>query len=756
MANSDNGPDNTSRLSGSSGHPGRGSSEANVLNKRLPALGDHVRQQAYQHISQHITLLLDSCDDLFYDLSSRATNNQEQTLYFESMREIRIKRQDVQVEFQQLFNNGFTELLDPIKQRALNKKLALVHNDELEVDVALMNMFGRANDVYREDLHDLHTRLNHLIPAVAMDNESSPLAPERLCRTFASACQSHLEINIKPLIILLKQFERFVLKRLGQTYSESNQLLIEAGILPRIDRKVTRSRSANKPSQPNTPNENSEDELVDEVMRQQNRYGIPLSRSYDSYQSNFSLNEFSSLLEGARQGSYEFPHYTSHTANPGPLMPVSELIKLLNKAQEILNKQGQGDAAKPYLHKVTNKLLSSKDPKEPQAVSDSSDDVINLVAMFFEFILDDTNIALALRNQISRLQIPILKLALRDGTFFSDQAHPARHLINTIAAVGVIYDEDRDLTKDKVFLVICDIVQTICHQYTFDDNIFHELLPQLEKVIDKEQHRSAIIEKRTSQTEIGKSQVKLANKTARAFLVKRLHKMSLPGEIRDFLIERWLNVMIMTLLKCKEESQEWQESMQVVDNVLWCCQPDKDDTAKKRQQQLMPGLTKQLRAGLKMLGEQDSAIDEDVAMIKDIISSNAIIEASELSSEQELNLAKTPEPEGETAIQRQQQELKGVSFDSMQRIDNIKPGDWIRYVQAGSNKVLRCKLSAKIKSTDTLLFVNRFGLKVIEIDRRSFAYDLQHNRASLITNVPFFDRILDKMFDNIKVASAPA
>ncbi len=718
-----------------------------TIGAKLPALADHVRQLALSKLQQYITELLDSCDDLFYDLSSRATSNQEQSLYFESMREIRIKRESIQQQFRELFIESFNSPRS--EASSSHQSLSLVHHDELEVNVALMNMYGRANDVYKEDLHDLNIRLGHLVPFLKANPSSNPLNPEPLCRSFTQACQSHLEISIKPLIILLKQFERFALKRLGQIYGEANQLLLDSGIVPKIEREVSKSKSTY--SKPRLADK--EDEILDEVMRQQTYYGLPLARSYDGYQASFTLSEFSSLIDGVRKGEYQFRHYTPYTNNPGELMPASELIKLLNKAQEVLNQQGKGELTQPYLHKVTSKLLSSRNPEEPQRVSQSNDDVINLVAMFFEFILDDNSIALALRNQISRLQIPILKLALRDSTFFSDTNHPARQLINTIAAVGVIYDEARDLKKDKVFLAIADMVQTICHQHSFDDNIFNEMLPDLEKIIDKEQRRSAIVEKRTSQTEIGKSQVKTANKTARAFLVKKLHKVQLPEEIRDFLIERWLNVLIMTVLKHSEKSEEWQKASQVVNDVIWCCQALNSETELARLKKLLPSILSSFEEGLQMLGDQKDSISRELGIIESILSRSEAFETNEISQEEEDLLAEIPQQEGETAIQRQQKELQELSGESIEQGDRIRPGDWVHYRHPKTQKMIRCKLSAKIKSADTYLFVNRLGLKVIEVDRHSFAYDLQKGNAKVIVNTPFFDRMLDKVFNNLKQAS---
>src|SRR5690606_27799687 len=65
------------------------------------------------------------------------------------------------------------------------------------------------------------------------------------------------------------------------------------------------------------------------------------------------------------------------------------------------------------------------------------DEVINLVNMLFEFILQDRNLAAPMKNLISRLQIPIVKVALLDKTFFTKGGHAARRLLNDMATAAL-------------------------------------------------------------------------------------------------------------------------------------------------------------------------------------------------------------------------------------------------------------------------------------------------------------------------------
>ena len=60
-----------------------------MINK--PAIIKQLEQQCSRTLLTLLDDMFASCDDLFFDMASRATTNSEQNLYFESMREIRVK-----------------------------------------------------------------------------------------------------------------------------------------------------------------------------------------------------------------------------------------------------------------------------------------------------------------------------------------------------------------------------------------------------------------------------------------------------------------------------------------------------------------------------------------------------------------------------------------------------------------------------------------------------------------------------------------
>ena len=75
--------------------------------------------------------------------------------------------------------------------------------------------------------------------------------------------------------------------------------------------------------------------------------------------------------------------------------------------------------------------------------------------------------------------------------------------------------------------------------------------------------------------------------------------------------------------------------------------------------------------------------------------------------------------------------------------------DWHLTIYADeTGRPQRCKLSSKIDS-DTYLFVNRLGFKVLET-RKRLALDLQNGKARVINTQPFFDRMMTMIVNRLK------
>ena len=115
-------------------------------------------------LTTRLEAMFASCDDYFFDLASRAKNNNDQNLYFESLREIRVKKPVVAPDFCRRLSAGFHILAQrsggsagmqatPVARTP--ESLELVGNEELEKDVVIIDMVSKARMEWQEELFQL-------------------------------------------------------------------------------------------------------------------------------------------------------------------------------------------------------------------------------------------------------------------------------------------------------------------------------------------------------------------------------------------------------------------------------------------------------------------------------------------------------------------------------------------------------------------------------------------------------------------------
>jgi hypothetical protein len=70
--------------------------------------------------------------------------------------------------------------------------------------------------------------------------------------------------------------------------------------------------------------------------------------------------------------------------------------------------------------------------------------VIDVIGFLFDQILADPKLPPQMARQIARLQLPVLRAALGDPSFFSSRRHPVRRFVNRIASLGSAFEDFAD------------------------------------------------------------------------------------------------------------------------------------------------------------------------------------------------------------------------------------------------------------------------------------------------------------------------
>src|SRR5690554_527965 len=684
----------------------------------------------------------DAVDDSLFELANNARSNNEQNRYFEAMREIRIKRKGVERHFQntvaQFFANPpHTVQLheDTLGRQANADNLALVGNDDLEEQVALNAMITKAKAHFQGPLIQLQTRFSHVYDGASEESPVNPMAPEHLCSAFTEAIQA-LEIQIRERLILLKQFDRYVVSNLGMLLDEANRILVQAGVIPNFryhgktgpqhssateSQESSESSAAHESQSSGDQGSNAVFEQIHQLLaRQRANAGIP-SRQYSSDIRVIGGNELVSLLAALPLNTQ--PDAQLNLSEGDPLT-----IDLLSVVQQILAQAQTNDGKKP-------------------ALKEMDEDLINLVSMLFEFILDDYNLSAPVQVLISRLQIPILKVVIKDKSFFSKTAHPARKLLNALARAGIGWSNSDEKARDKLYEKIHSIVQRILSEFDGDITLFETLNEEFEEFLARENRKSSLVEQRTRESERGRIKSQKAQEMVDRVIKERIARYRLPEPVHNILINGWSRFMFLAYLRDDVEHR-WQESVKVVDDLIWCLHPHQEDTERDQWVRVVPGLLKSLRAGLEEVSYNATKLDDTMSLLK-----HELAEAFRASSSMEVAEEPPAQEEPKDEAKSQAEPEDAVIAEFMAQVDSLEIGHWVEF-RLVNGASFRCKLSAIIEEADCFVFVNRMGLKVIEKTRTDLAHEMRRGRMTRLEQGALIDRALDAVVGSLRSKTA--
>ncbi|PMY46499.1 MULTISPECIES: DUF1631 domain-containing protein [Pseudomonas] len=704
---------------------------------RLPVILLQVRDKAAQQLRHGLQELFDNADDTLFEMADRAQNNVDQNTFFEAMRDLRLKRKSIERGFLEKLFEAFVGLVQYDPAPAIAQAVAYVPpadtcRDDLERTLALEAMVAKAGNRDGFALGQLTARLNVLL-GKRLDDRSNPLGPAMLCEYFLESGRN-LGVEIKVKLIILKLFERYVLSEADQLYAEANQLLAATGVLPELKpapaRRALDQAAASIQATPE-PGVAQMDESVQEVFA--------------------ALQELLLHVRGSVVPTLEASAETQ---------PIStrDLLRLLSHLQHYVPAGTQDDFdLRNHLEQLLTRVSVKSGKSRVVGVAD--EDVINLVAMLFEFILADRNLPESLKTLIGRLQIPMLKVAVLDKSFFSRSSHPARRLLNEIAAAAMGWGSCDDYQRDSLYLRIEQVVQRLLSDFVDDPAIFSELLAEFLAFTSDERRRSELLEQRTRDAEEGRAKAELARRRVEQALNEGLLGKVLPLTVVEFVQQAWSKVLLLTCLKHGEHSSEWRQGLQTMEQLIWSVQRHTDPDAAMQLLALVPDLLKALRDGLNSAAFDPFATSEFFSQLEALhlqlfehIGQSVEPQQPGVADEQPAMVAVEEEitlPCAEEGPLEAAPLALAPNDPGLLRVEQLRLGAWVEFLEDEDNSV-RCKLAAIVQPGDKYIFVNRTGMKVLERTRVGLALEFQRGAVRELDDTLLFDRALESVIGSLQ------
>lgn len=529
----------------------------------------------------------------------------------------------LQEQFTELSGETLDQVAKEYKVQMTADDLRLVEEADLEQQVSLETMAAKVLNSVMGELNLFTQRLNAAYKRKDIDDKTNPLGPALFVANFGEAC-SKINANIDQKLLINKVFERTALPALKNILANANANLKSQGILPNAEVIHKSSRSAvgggggggagsggnnaggnnagaggngsgamaaggnsgalnipmtspngsadaggmNIPMATNMHTPSGMFNIADPIVKQ--IYEMVARDGYGVLQKLLSESSggVETRISSAGVGDQHFSQKKE--------VEDTELLDILNtlqhQARENTNAAPvlEGEYQRASVAKNIGSVLQAKSQKEgaETALSKSGNDVVNLVDMLFDFILSDDYLSDSVKAIISELQVPLTKVALLDKTFFSDNQHPARLLLNELSRSGMSVSKEANALEDKTYQSISKTVNEVKEFFQSETTIFKSALDDFSSDINKQSKRTNVLEQRLMDVEKGRAKSEHANEMVQDLYAKMRANVPVSKEVNEFLNTAWRDVLLMTCLKFGSHSKQWKDDAEITKKLM--------------------------------------------------------------------------------------------------------------------------------------------------------------------------------------------
>jgi hypothetical protein len=225
---------------------------------------------------------------------------------------------------------------------------------------------------------------------------------------------------------------------------------------------------------------------------------------------------------------------------------------------------------------------------------------IEIVGMMFDHVLRDAQVPSEIKALLSRLQFPVLKAALLDAAFFASSAHPARRLIDRIAAAAIGWEPYGD-ENERFRAEIDRLVREVMEKFERDIAVFERVLTQFEGFLGDIAPRDSdpIARAKRALEEAERREVLIINTTIQ--VRRAFENVELESYLRQFLVGTWVQVLVQASLRDDQTKGFSRSFREAIHELVWSVQPKATKEERRRLVELIPVLTRIVRDGLALI-----------------------------------------------------------------------------------------------------------------------------------------------------------
>ena len=241
--------------------------------------------------------------------------------------------------------------------------------------------------------------------------------------------------------------------------------------------------------------------------------------------------------------------------------------------------------------------------------------VIDVVGSLFDQILSDSRVPPQMARQIARLQLPVLRVALADPSFFSSRKHPVRRFVNRIASLACAFDDFDDGPGQQFLARVRELVQEIIEGDFDQVEVYAAKLTLLEAFIEQQNEKDVQSHGEAVSVLDGKESELRVQQRYMHQLQTTLSPLVSQDYLRDFLAQVWSQVLALAIRRDGPDAERTQRLRRAATDLVMSVQPKGTPPLRKAFLMQLPGLMKALHEGMAMVGWPEAAQKEFFAKL---------------------------------------------------------------------------------------------------------------------------------------------
>lgn len=595
-------------------------------------------------------------------------------------------------------------------------------------------------------------RLCALFGMPAAKKIEAPLSEKQLSE-YLKAALAGVELPTKIRFMLFRNFETALLSALPELLDESNEPMVQHGILPHLQ-SLRASRSTAPAVERVVHTERASVPPQNAATAQHYRHFDDAPEIGDGATEQALFRELCSHLHSWRpqHGYYHDPAAAGAPVNGASRRKLqkNETIALLSSMQRILpeavalaltnNELSLSAMLKSAMLGNTRKIGLAPDVVE---INQDDEDAVDLVGMLFDVLMTERDFQEEAKGLMSRLIVPYAKAAVLDRRLFLTKAHPARKLLNALAEA--VEGNQGDGAQERDLLNRAEVtVDRLVAGFNEDIAIFETLEVEMRSYLEQHRRRIELAEKRAKEAQRGQERLENARMLAARELQQRSMSSGIPASVSEFFSRYWTHHLSMIALREGEDSQSWALALQLADDILAMLATQPPSARLQPMQRHRTAIEAVLSSSGVMADTSSAFIQK---MTDEVCQYQPIVGAPVAAAPAAIE---PPAPKPSFGLHLAY-DKNAIEFDEadVEYFRSLPIGGWLQ-LEGSNGSFSPIKLAWISPISSRLMFVNRRGVRVLVVSVEELAQMKKQGKLIIHAEENVFEQTLDRVLHRLK------